>query len=230
VPDPKQQLSDVPPFRNPNPPVRPLMIVVSAPSGAGKSTLCNRLVAEHPNIVYSVSCTTRPPREGEQDGIDYYFLSKQEFKKRAKNNEFLEHAKVHGNYYGTLEDTILFAMEEGKHVLLDIDVQGVAQIRKALEKLSMKHPVRRGFLDIFITPPSPEELERRLRGRGTDTEEVIARRLKNAEAEMAQQNDYEYLVVNDDLDEAYRRLKSIIDSEKNDFTNLMAEYRDPTAR
>lgn len=225
MPDPKQQLSDVPPFRHPNPPVRPLMIVVSAPSGAGKSTLCNRLVADHPDIVYSVSCTTRLPREGEQDGVSYYFLSKQEFRKRVKNEEFLEHAKVHGNYYGTLEDTILFAMEEGKHVLLDIDVQGAAQIRKSLEKLPMKHPIRRGFLDIFIAPPSPEELERRLRGRGTDAEEVIARRLKNAETEMAQQNEYEYLIVNDDLDEAYRRLKIIIDSEKNDFTGLMAEYR-----
>ena len=99
-------------------PSRPLLIVVSAPSGAGKSTLCNRLVNEFPNITYSVSCTTRDPRGEEKDGQHYYFLSKKEFKERIKNGEFLEHAKVHGNFYGTLEDTVLYAMEQGSHILL----------------------------------------------------------------------------------------------------------------
>lgn len=191
-------------------PSRPLMIVVSAPSGTGKSTLCNRLVEEFPNIAYSVSCTTRQPRGEEKDGVHYYFLSKKEFKLRIKNGEFLEYAKVHGNFYGTLEDTVLFAMEEGKHVLLDIDVQGAGQIRESLERLDPRHPVRRGFVDIFISPPSVEELERRLRGRGTDDDRVISKRLDNAREEMERASEYAYQLVNDDLEQAYNNLKAII--------------------
>lgn len=189
---------------------RPLMIVVSAPSGAGKSTLCDRLVAEYPSIVYSVSCTTRQPRGEEKDGIHYYFLSKKEFKMRVKNGEFLEYAKVHGNYYGTLEDTVLFAMEEGRHVLLDIDVQGARQIRESLERLGPRHPIRRGFIDIFISPPSLEELESRLRGRCTDEEDVIKGRLENAKEEMEHASEYAFQLVNDDLETAYSDLKAII--------------------
>lgn len=189
---------------------RPLMIVVSAPSGAGKSTLCDRLVNEFPKIVYSISCTTRAPRGDEKDGVHYYFLSRKQFKARVKSGEFLEHAKVHGNYYGTLEDTILFAMEEGNHVLLDIDVQGAQQIRDSLFRLDPRHPIRRGFLDIFISPPSAEELERRLRGRGTDAEHVIKKRLENAKAEMAHASEYTHQVINDDLEKAYADLKTII--------------------
>jgi guanylate kinase len=189
---------------------RPLMIVVSAPSGAGKSTLCNRLVEEFPKIDYSVSCTTRDPRDGENDGEHYYFLSRKEFRERVKNGEFLEHAKVHGNYYGTLEDTVLFAMEEGRHALLDIDVQGAQQIRNALARLDPRHPLCRGFMDIFISPPSVEELERRLRGRGTDNERVIRKRLDNAASEMEHADEYAFRVVNDDLEQAYSDLKTII--------------------
>jgi len=191
-------------------PSRPLMIVVSAPSGAGKSTLCNRLVEEFPKITYSVSCTTRAPRGEEEDGVHYYYLSRKEFKERAKNGEFLEYAKVHGNYYGTLEDSVLFAMEEGCHVLLDIDVQGAQQLRDSLTRLSPRHPIRRGFMDIFISPPSIEELERRLRGRGTDGEHVIRKRLDNAKGEMAHAAEYAFQVVNDDLEKAYSDLKAII--------------------
>ena len=190
-------------------PSRPLMMVVSAPSGAGKSTLCDRLVADYPEIVYSVSCTTRDPRGEERDGEHYYFLSKKEFKTRVKNGEFLEHAKVHGNYYGTLEDTVLFAMEAGHHVLLDIDVQGAQQIRASLVRLDPRHPIRRGFTDIFISPPSFEELERRLRGRGTDSEQVIKKRLDNAKAEMDHADEYANQVINDDLDRAYSELRSL---------------------
>jgi len=189
---------------------RPLMIVVSAPSGAGKSTLCDRLVKDLPRLIYSVSCTTRPPRGEEKDGVHYYFLSKKEFKTRAKNGEFLEYAKVHGNYYGTLEDTVLFAMEEGNHVLLDIDVQCAQQIREAIKRLDPRHPIARGFVDIFISPPSYEELERRLRGRGTDAESVIQKRLENARAEMEHASSYANQIVNDDLETAYIKLKSII--------------------
>ena len=189
---------------------RPLMLVVSAPSGAGKSTLCDRLVAEFPNVSYSVSCTTRAPRGEEEDAVHYYFLSKKEFKERIKNGEFLEHAKVHGNFYGTLEDTVLYAMEEGNHVLLDIDVQGAAQIRDALIRLDPRHPIRRGFTDIFISPPSHEELEKRLRGRGTDKDSVIKKRLDTAIEEMEQAPKYSHRIVNDDLDTAYTELKAVI--------------------
>lgn len=189
---------------------RPLMIVVSAPSGAGKSTLCNRLVDEFPAVVYSISCTTREPRGDEKDGQHYFFLSKKEFKARAKNGEFLEYAKVHGNYYGTLEDTVLYAMEEGNHVLLDIDVQGAKQIRESLVRLDPRHPIRRGFTDIFISPPSMEELESRLRGRGTDEEKVIRKRLENAAAEMAAAKEYSFQIVNGDLEKAYHELKTVI--------------------
>jgi guanylate kinase len=189
---------------------RPLMIVVSAPSGAGKSTLCNRVIGEFPTIAYSVSCTTRNPRGEEKDGVHYYFLSRKEFKERAKNGEFLEYAKVHGNYYGTLEDSVLFAMEEGSHVLLDIDVQGAQQIRDSLARLNPRHPIRRGFMDIFISPPSLEELECRLRGRGTDSEHVVRKRLENAKGEMEHASEYTYQVVNDDLEKAYGDLKALI--------------------
>jgi len=192
---------------------RPLMVVVSAPSGAGKSTLCDRLVGEFPKIAYSVSCTTRDPRGGEKDGVHYFFLSKREFKERIRNGEFLEYAKVHGNYYGTLEDTVLFAMEEGRHVLLDIDVQGAAQLRESLKRLDLRHPVRRGFVDLFVSPPSLEELERRLRRRGTDREADIRKRLENARAEMACAPAYAFRVVNDDLEQAYHDVKAILLAE-----------------
>ncbi len=186
------------------------MLVVSAPSGAGKSTLCNRLVEEFPNIAYSISCTTREPRGDEKDGIHYFFLSKKEFKERARNGEFLEYAKVHGNLYGTLEDTVLFAMEEGRHVLLDSDVQGAKQIRQSLSRLDPRHPVRRGFTDIFISPPSFEELEQRLRGRATDKEKVIRKRLQNAKNEMDFASEYSHQIVNDDLETAYQELKNVV--------------------
>jgi len=191
-------------------PSRSLLIIVSAPSGAGKSTLCNRLVEEFPRVAYSVSCTTRDPRGEEQDSEHYYFLSKKEFKERIKNGEFLEHAKVHGNFYGTLEDTVLYAMEGGNHVILDIDVQGAGQIRESLVRLDPRNPLRSGFTDIFISPPSMEELEKRLRGRGTDDEKVIQKRLAKAEEEMAQAPEYSFQIVNDDLETAYNDLKTII--------------------
>jgi guanylate kinase len=191
-------------------PFRPLMLVVSAPSGAGKSTLCDRLAEEFPSVIYSVSCTTRSPRGEEKDGAHYYFLSKKQFKERIKNSEFLEHAKVHGNLYGTLEDTVVYAMDSGNHVLLDIDVQGARQIRKSLGRLDPRHPIRNGFIDIFISPPSLDELEQRLRGRGTDDDKVILKRLDNARTEVESAGEYTYQIINDDLEQAYLELKSII--------------------
>jgi guanylate kinase len=191
-------------------PARPLLIVVSAPSGAGKSTLCDRLAEEFPAVTYSVSCTTRAPRGDEKDGVHYYFLSKREFKERIRNGEFLEHAKVHGNFYGTLEDTVLYAMEEGQHVLLDIDVQGARKIREALVRLDPRNPIRSGFTDIFISPPSMEELEKRLYERGTDEEKVIRKRLDNAKAEMECASEYSFQIINDELEKAYQELKNVI--------------------
>lgn len=204
----QKNLIEKPPIEPRTP--HPLLIVVSAPSGAGKSTLCDRLVNEFPEATYSVSCTTRAPRGEEKDGVHYYFLSKREFKERIKNNEFLEHAKVHGNLYGTLEDTVLYAMEEGRHVLLDIDVQGARKIRETLVRLDPRNPIRTGFTDIFISPPSMEELEKRLCGRGTDEEKVIRTRLENAKAEMECASEYSFRIINDDLETAYQELKNII--------------------
>ena len=191
---------------------RPLLIAVSAPSGTGKTTLCNRLVAERSEIEYSISCTTRAPRGEEQDGVDYYFLSDREFKKRVRRGEFLEHANVHGNRYGTLSDAIQFTMEEGRHVILDIDVQGVSQIRNALEQMEERSLIRRGFLDIFIEPSSLEILEQRLRMRGTDSEKVIQQRIKNATGEMQEAPKYAHRIVNEQIDQAYISLCQIIDT------------------
>ena len=191
---------------------RPLLIVVSAPSGAGKSTLCNRLVKERASVEYSISCTTRAPRGAEQDGEHYYFLSSKEFRQRVRRGEFLEHAKVHGNRYGTLADTVQFAMEEGRHIILDIDVQGVHQLRSSLQTMEERSLIRRGFLDIFIEPPSLEVLENRLRKRGTDSDAVIRKRLKNAAKEMQAAEAYTHCLVNDQLDPTYERLCQIIDA------------------
>ena len=191
---------------------RPLLIVVSAPSGAGKSTLCNRLVKERASVEYSISCTTRAPRGAEQDGEHYYFLSSKEFRQRVRRGEFLEHAKVHGNRYGTLADTVQFAMEEGRHIILDIDVQGVRQLRSSLQTMEERSLIRRGFLDIFIQPPSLEVLENRLRKRGTDSGAVIRKRLKNAAKEMQAAEAYTHCLVNDQLDPTYERLCQIIDA------------------
>lgn len=191
---------------------RPLLIVVSAPSGAGKSTLCNRLVKERSSVEYSISCTTRAPRGEEQDGEHYYFLSAREFRQRARRGEFLEHAKVHGNRYGTLADTVQFAMEEGRHIILDIDVQGVRQLRASLQLMEERSLIRRGFLDIFIEPPSLAVLESRLRKRGTDSEAVIRKRLKNAAKEMQAAEEYTHRLVNDQLDTTYEALCGIIDA------------------
>ena len=199
----------------PPPPPRmehPLLIAVSAPSGTGKTTVCTRLVAERSEIEYSISCTTRAPRGEEQDGVDYYFLSDREFKKRVRRSEFLEHAKVHGNRYGTLADTVQFAMEEGRHIILDIDVQGVSQIRNSVAQMEERSLIRRGFLDIFIEPPSVKILEQRLRTRGTDKEKVIQQRLKNAADEIREAPKYRHRIVNEQIDQAYSSLCQIIDA------------------
>ncbi len=190
-----------------------LLLVVSAPSGAGKSTLCNRLIKKFPNMTYSVSCTTRRPRGAEKNNTHYHFLSREEFSARANNGEFLEHAEVHGNFYGTLKQTVEDALAEGRDIIMDIDVQGAAQIREACKKLSSEDPVRQGFVDVFITAPSMEELRRRLCGRSTDTDDVIEKRLHNAKEEMKHHDRYQHVVINDDLDTALEKLTRMIEEE-----------------
>jgi guanylate kinase len=191
----------------------PHLVVVSAPSGAGKSTLCEMLLSRHPRITYSISCTTRPPRGREQHGREYYFLSREEFERRAAAGEFLEHATVHGCRYGTLRETVLAAMSAGMSVLMDIDVAGAAQIREAVRTAPAESLLRRGFVDVFIAPPSLDILRERLVGRGEDDADVIETRLRNARAEMDRAGEYRYTVVNDVLVDACARLEEILRGE-----------------
>lgn len=174
-------------------------LIICAPSGAGKTTLVRRLREEFPSFAYSVSCTTRAPREQEVDGKDYHFLSVEEFLRRRDAGAFAEWANVHGNYYGTPLGPVLDTLREGRDLLFDIDVQGAAQLRLSLP---------RGVY-VFLLPPSMSELERRLRGRGTDGEATISRRLANADGEIRQAHWFDAWIVNDDLDTAYDQLRAV---------------------
>ena len=191
---------------------KPLFIVMSAPSGCGKSTLIDMLLQEYHDIVYSISCTTREPRGEEEDGLDYHFLTKARFEELLAENAFIEHAAVHGNYYGTLKAPIAEVLAEGNSMILDIDVQGAAKVREYVRSLPNTDAMKIGYVDIFINPPSLEELRSRLEGRGTDAPAVIEKRLANAEGEMARAGEYMYRVVNDDLGVCYRRLCDLIDA------------------
>ena len=191
---------------------KPLFIVMSAPSGCGKSTLIDMLLQEYPDICYSISCTTRAPRGEEEDGLDYHFKTKERFEELIRENAFLEYACVHGNYYGTLRQPIVEVLNEGNSMILDIDVQGAAKIREYVRQLPNTDPLKIGYVDIFILPPDMEELRRRLEGRGTDAQEVIEKRLVNAESEIARADEYMFKVTNDDLAIAYKRLCDLIDA------------------
>lgn len=192
---------------------KPLLLVVSAPSGAGKSSLCNRLIEKFPRMIYSISCTTRAPRGSEQNGVHYHFLSEEEFCKRAAAGEFLEHALVHGNRYGTLKQTVYDALAQGLDIIMDIDVQGAQQIRRACAAMDNDDVIRQSFVDIFIAPPSMEELRRRLCGRSTDSAEVIEKRMRNAADEMKHQTHYQHTVINDIFERAVNELEEIIARE-----------------
>lgn len=183
-----------------------LALILSGPSGAGKSTVCRHLFQMLPDARFSVSCATRQPRPGERDGVDYHFLSTDEFLARREHGDFLEWAEVHGNFYGTLWSEILPVLQNGGLIVLDIDVQGAATIRKNLRGTEWeKH-----FLSVFCAPPSYEELERRLRGRGTEKEETILKRLANARGEMARWREYDYLVINEEAAACAEQLAAII--------------------
>jgi guanylate kinase len=191
--------------------MRPLLIVMSAPSGAGKTTLCDRLLQDYPEITYSVSCTTRPPRGLEEDGVDYFFLTPAAFAERVAAGRFMEHATVHGNRYGTLREPVEEAMAEGQSVLMDIDVEGASQVRTFVETLPEGHPMRAGFVDIFIRPPSLAALRARIEGRGEDSEDAMDLRLENAAGEMARAGEFGCQIVNDHLETAYRELIEVIE-------------------
>ncbi|MBQ5795969.1 MAG: guanylate kinase [Kiritimatiellae bacterium] len=191
---------------------KPLFIVMSAPSGCGKSTLIDMLLQEYPDIVYSISCTTREPRGEEEDGLDYHFLSKERFEELIAENAFIEYANVHGNYYGTLKSPIVEVLAEGNSMIMDIDVQGAAKVRDYVRSLPNTDAMKAGYVDIFIDPPSMEELRNRLEGRGTDSQATIEKRLANAEGEIQRAGEYMFRVTNDDLAIAYKRLCDLIDA------------------
>ena len=191
---------------------KPLFIVMSAPSGCGKSTLIDMLLQEYCDIVYSISCTTRAPRGEEEDGLDYHFKTKARFEELIRENAFIEYAKVHDNYYGTLKQPIVEVLAEGNSMILDIDVQGAAKVRDYVRNLPNTDPLKIGYVDIFINPPSMEELRARLEGRGTDAPDVIEKRMANAAGEMARAGEYMFQVTNDDLGMCYKRLCDLIDA------------------
>lgn len=189
---------------------KPLLVVVSAPSGAGKTTLCERLLSEHPEMMYSVSCTTRQPRGDEVEGEDYSFLAEEDFEARVSGGSFIEHACVHGHRYGTLRSVVEDALRSGRTVVMDIDVQGAAEIRRAVAELPADAPLRGALVDIFIAPPSLDVLRERLLGRGEDSAATIRQRMQNAQGEMSRSGEYTHVVVNRDVDRAYRELEGII--------------------
>jgi len=192
-----------------------ILLLVSGPSGSGKTTLCRRL-ADEQEAHYSISCTTRPPREGEVDGKDYHFLSKDDFKSRIDGGEFLEHAEVHQNYYGTLKSEVLNHLAAGTDVVMDIDVQGADQVRSCPDT-----QIKMALIDLFVMPPSEEELLARLTGRGTDAEEIIALRMENALEEMRHWPEYSYRLISATREEDYLNFKSLILAERLRVSRLL---------
>ena len=187
--------------------MRHVLLAVSGPSGVGKGTVVKKLIKKRTDVVESISCTTRAPREGEVHGREYYFLSKDEFLRRREAGDFIESAEVFANYYGTLKSEVMSIAENGENVVLDIDVQGALQI---MEKAENDPMLAKEVEFIFIVPPSMDELERRLRSRATDSEEQITLRLGKAAHELSFWEKYEWLIVNDDADAAAEKLYWLI--------------------
>jgi guanylate kinase len=186
---------------------RGILFVVSAPSGAGKTTLVER-IRRTPNLFYSVSCTTRAPRAGEIDGQDYQFLSDADFRERIEKGDFLEHAEVHRDHYGTLREPVVTNLKSGKDVLIDIDTQGAAVIRNCGDPV-----IRDALADVFIMPPDLEELRKRLLKRGTETGEQIDSRLATAAREMEHWRDYRYTIISGSVEEDLQRFRQIMEAE-----------------
>ncbi len=185
---------------------RGLLLILSSPSGAGKSTLARRLMEWDPTLRFSVSATTRAPRPGEEDGREYYFKSRAEFESMVAAGEMLEHAEVFGNFYGSPKGPVETAMKEGRDTLFDIDWQGGQQIRNSA--------LGRDVVSVFVLPPSIAELERRLRGRAQDSDEVIAGRMAKSQAEISHWAEYDYVIVNTDIDKAFNELLTILQAER----------------
>lgn len=180
------------------------LLVVSGPSGCGKGTICKKLFKRNDELIFSVSATTRKPRVGEKDGVNYYFIDKEKFQDMVENNEFLEYAHVHNNYYGTPKRFVLDEIEKGEVVVLEIDVQGALQVKEAYPEAVF----------IFLLPPSMNELKNRIVKRGTETEKDIGIRLNNASEELNFVDEYDYFVVNDIVIDAVEKIESIITAEK----------------
>ncbi|MBQ7560012.1 MAG: guanylate kinase [Synergistaceae bacterium] len=180
------------------------LFVISGPSGAGKGTLREKALNDIKNLVYSISCTTRKPREGEVDGVQYRFITREKFKDDIEKNLFLEYAHVHSDFYGTLKADVMNELKAGNDVLLEIDVQGALQVREQIPEAVL----------IFIAPPSMKELEKRLRNRHTESEEALKIRLNNAAKELELKNKYDFIVINDDLERAAAELRDLIKNKK----------------
>jgi guanylate kinase len=189
----------------------PLLVLISAPSGAGKTTLCQQLLATSPGMTRAITCTTREPRTGEQDGVDYYFLDAGSFLKRVQAGNFLEHATVYGNSYGTLKSEVLVRLRQGRDVLLNVDVQGAASIRAAAAEDA---ELQRSLISIFLSPASLAVLEERLRRRGTDAPAVIQKRLGVARQEIAQWKNFDYLIISGTIEDDLRLARAILEAER----------------
>lgn len=181
-----------------------IVFIISAPSGSGKSTLVTRLLRDVPGLIFSVSYTTRKPRGAERDGENYFYICRDEFEERLRHDEFLEWAEVFGNYYGTHRSVLDRAREQGADVVLDIDVQGAAQLKRKIPEA----------VSVFILPPSRQVLEARLRARGEDADEVIQRRLQDAAREISNYRAYDYVLINQDLEESARALEAVVRAER----------------
>ena len=185
-----------------------ILLVVSGPSGSGKTTLCRKL-ANFGEVHYSISCTTRLPRAGEENGKDYHFLTKGEFAAKLENGDFLEHAVVHGNLYGSLRSEVISFLEAGVDVVMDIDVQGADQIRAVGDR-----KIQDSLVDLFVLPPSEDELYNRLSGRGTDSAETISLRMENALEEMRHWRRYSYRIVSSSKEEDYGQFQALVTAER----------------
>ncbi len=196
------------------------LFVIAAPSGAGKTTLVQALLRKNHELRFSISYTTRPQRRNEADGVDYFFTSREQFAKLRERGEMLEYAEVFDNNYGTSRSQVAEHLAEGNNVLLEIDWQGARQVRESMPEC----------VSVFILPPSRRELERRLRGRGTDSSDVIERRLRDAVSDMSHWDEFDYVVINDDLDQAVLTLQAVLDGERETAATSNKALRTAVAR
>ena len=192
-----------------------ILFILSGPSGVGKGTVRQRLFEQETHLKYSVSATTREKRDGEQEGIDYFYTTKEQFEAMIQNGELLEHAKYVENYYGTPRAYVKEQLEKGNDVFLEIEVQGALQVKENFPE----------GVFIFLFPPSLEELKNRIIGRGTESDELVRNRLKEAEKEISMMSEYDYVVVNDDVDQAVQKIKAVITSEHCKRERIEAEYK-----